>query len=298
MFNAIKKMFGLSDHLKLGMEKTSLNKYDIALILLCKLYRININKQKFFSSSAISSVNLPESNYSYDQIESQLISVLYNNISSRRNHHIIFFQYIVKLLSNIRTITPRRIKTYNKIGSILVKKLGSKKVTNYVESWTNLTFLPCFNVYYDSTTYYRTFATNYYNSYNQINQIEREHAYKAIYTTVKADKIWYIWNYDTSWFDTWFIRFDWEKSSRQQSNDWDGNSYNNEYFNNKYTRFSKSNNTLEKCYKILEIKPTSDKTMIKIAYRKLCLKYHPDKGGSHEKFIKLNQSYEYLMTHV
>ena len=51
-------------------------------------------------------------------------------------------------------------------------------------------------------------------------------------------------------------------------------------------------------YRILGINITKDKAIIKTAYRKLCFQYHPDKGGSKEKFIEINQAYEYLITHV
>ena len=47
-------------------------------------------------------------------------------------------------------------------------------------------------------------------------------------------------------------------------------------------------------YKILEIEPTASKEDIKKAYRRLALKYHPDKNKSpdaHEKFISINEAY-------
>ena len=47
-------------------------------------------------------------------------------------------------------------------------------------------------------------------------------------------------------------------------------------------------------YKKLEIEPTATKDEIKKAYRRLALKYHPDKNKSpdaHEKFIAINEAY-------
>ena len=66
--------------------------------------------------------------------------------------------------------------------------------------------------------------------------------------------------------------------------------YNNQQFQNQ--------TSIDRYYKILGISITKDKSIIKTAYRKLCFQYHPDKGGSKEKFIEINQAYEYLITHV
>lgn len=51
-------------------------------------------------------------------------------------------------------------------------------------------------------------------------------------------------------------------------------------------------------YEILEIERTSDKEIIKKAYRKLALKYHPDRNpddkSAEEKFKQINEAYEIL----
>lgn len=49
-------------------------------------------------------------------------------------------------------------------------------------------------------------------------------------------------------------------------------------------------------YKILGLSETADSDQIKKAYRKLSLKYHPDKiGGDKEMFHKINEAYNYLV---
>jgi len=56
-------------------------------------------------------------------------------------------------------------------------------------------------------------------------------------------------------------------------------------------------------YKILEIKPEDSDEEVKKAYRRMAMKYHPDKVSylgeefkktAHEKFQKVNQAYEQI----
>tara|TARA_R110001599_G_scaffold63968_3_gene178188 strand:- start:283 stop:789 length:507 start_codon:yes stop_codon:yes gene_type:complete len=48
-------------------------------------------------------------------------------------------------------------------------------------------------------------------------------------------------------------------------------------------------------WKFFDLIPPKTKDEIKKKYRKLCLKYHPDKGGDSEKFIQLQNSYNNLL---
>lgn len=47
-------------------------------------------------------------------------------------------------------------------------------------------------------------------------------------------------------------------------------------------------------WNVLKLQPPQTLKQIKKQYYKLSLKYHPDKGGSNEEFIKLNNSYNNL----
>lgn len=48
----------------------------------------------------------------------------------------------------------------------------------------------------------------------------------------------------------------------------------------------------------LGLRTGATKAEIKKAYKRLALKAHPDGGGSHEAFLKLNQAYERAMAEV
>lgn len=48
-------------------------------------------------------------------------------------------------------------------------------------------------------------------------------------------------------------------------------------------------------HEILQIEPPVTEDDIKKAYRRLCLIHHPDKGGSNDEFIKINNAYNDLI---
>ena len=48
-------------------------------------------------------------------------------------------------------------------------------------------------------------------------------------------------------------------------------------------------------YDILEINKNANNNEIKKNYRNLAIKYHPDKGGDSNDFIKLNDAYNKLL---
>lgn len=48
-------------------------------------------------------------------------------------------------------------------------------------------------------------------------------------------------------------------------------------------------------YQVLGISSQADIKEIKQAYKKLCLKYHPDNGGNENKFHEVNQAYQMIM---
>jgi DnaJ-class molecular chaperone len=47
-------------------------------------------------------------------------------------------------------------------------------------------------------------------------------------------------------------------------------------------------------YNVLNVNENASKSEIKSAYRKLSMKYHPDKGGDAEKFKQINEAYQNL----
>ena len=50
----------------------------------------------------------------------------------------------------------------------------------------------------------------------------------------------------------------------------------------------------EDYYKILGVPEDASEEEIKKAYRRLALKYHPDRGGDEEKFKEINEAYQVL----
>ena len=76
------------------------------------------------------------------------------------------------------------------------------------------------------------------------------------------------------------------------NNQW--NSYNNQA-NKQYVD---PNKEIKVHFSVLKIPYTKDIKIIKQQYRKLCFKYHPDCGGDKEQFIKIQESYEYIINHI
>lgn len=77
----------------------------------------------------------------------------------------------------------------------------------------------------------------------------------------------------------------------------------NQNKNNKQSYFSRRYNIIEEetkeeiddDWKTLKLQPPKTLSQIKKQYHKLSLKCHPDKGGTNEDFIKLNNSYNNLL---
>jgi hypothetical protein len=55
------------------------------------------------------------------------------------------------------------------------------------------------------------------------------------------------------------------------------------------------NTTFTDYYAVLGISPDTDIDAIKTAYRRLAMQYHPDRGGSHEKMLQINEAFRVLI---
>lgn len=55
--------------------------------------------------------------------------------------------------------------------------------------------------------------------------------------------------------------------------------------------------TIAECYAILGLGAGADQAQIKQAFRKKALQLHPDQGGDADAFRRLQEAFEYLLTH-
>lgn len=65
-----------------------------------------------------------------------------------------------------------------------------------------------------------------------------------------------------------------------------------------YSTFTNHDSKLHQSLMILGLQIGASKKDVRIAYRNLCKKHHPDMGGKHEDFVKLNNAYKYVMDRV
>lgn len=275
IIDKIKKMLGYNILTLRQNKETDIDDYDIALIKLCKMFRINIKHQQFFADHIVDSVKIPY--HPSDYFEKLLINNLYEKPSTKRNHHLIFFQYLVKLLCQKEEISNKRIDTFEYIGTYMLIKYNREYIQELIKKWSSPECDPCFHVWQDCVKYYQAFRVNYmFNSYD----INLRKARKIFSLNSKSvDFEWHVWDNSASWLYTWFAEITKQHKVYRSSH-------------------STVKDRLTQCFNTLEITYTKNKSIIKNAYRRACLKSHPDKGGSQEKFIEVTQSYEYIMTHV
>jgi hypothetical protein len=55
---------------------------------------------------------------------------------------------------------------------------------------------------------------------------------------------------------------------------------------------------IRKSYRVLGLDQDASPQTIQERYRELCLKHHPDKGGSKDKFIEVHSAYEVIRVHL
>lgn len=91
------------------------------------------------------------------------------------------------------------------------------------------------------------------------------------------------------------IDFSWDYKQYENFNYWNSN-YNKR--NQTYKQNVDPNREIKIHFSVLKIPYTTDIKIIKQQYRKLCFKYHPDCGGDKEQFIKIQESYEYIINHI
>lgn len=158
--------------------------------------------------------------------------------------------------------SSRRSNHHRIAMQLLVKKITNKEVPySEKEKWESL---------FKKITYYYTV----------------EYIYKLMSEWINPD-YYFVFLYYTQniLISVKHINFDWD-------NYW--NSYNN-HTNKQYVD---PNKEIKIHFSVLKIPYTKDIKIIKQQYRKLCFKYHPDCGGDKEQFIKIQESYEYIINHI
>lgn len=240
-------MFNNRNILTKNLYKVKLDKYDEALIIICKALGVNLLKANFFHIDSYTKVMKSYGSLITIIDFDNAIDLIFGNLSSKRNHDEIVLQYMIKVMQlpssvidNDRFYRSIR-KTFNKISVYYSKEDKFTWFQEYCQKFIKPEWSNSFCFYYKSAEFYVTFYQGYFKYKRKQEDYRRKS--RENYQSQKQPNI-------------------------------------NEY------------------YRILGINITKDKAIIKTAYRKLCLRYHPDKGGSKEKFIEINQAYEYLITHV
>lgn len=136
--------------------------------------------------------------------------------------------------------------------------------------------------------------------------------YEGLFTKItKYYTVEYIYDLMSEWIkpDRYFIFYHYIQkisiSVRHLDFNWDYKQYenskycnNNDYWNKTYKQNVDPNSEIKIHFSVLEIPYTTNIKLIKQQYRKLCFKYHPDRGGNKEQFIKIQTSYEYIIKHL
>lgn len=99
MFKFIKKMFQSNKNiLTVGLNKTELDEYDKALILICGVLNVDLRKPNFFDE-ALYVKTAKSFGLKVDKSDVfKAIDLIFQNISSKRNHNEIVLQYLIKVM--------------------------------------------------------------------------------------------------------------------------------------------------------------------------------------------------------
>lgn len=168
--------------------------------------------------------------------------------------------------------SSRRSNHHRIAMQLLVKKLTKKKIP--------------YKKYFEYDEFFKK-ITKYYTV---------EYIYKLMLEWIDPDK-YFIFYYHMHAFSIHANHIDFNWDDKQYKNSKYGNANNNKW-NQTFKQNVDPNREIKIHFSILEIPYTTNIKLIKQQYRKLCFKYHPDRGGNKEQFIKIQTSYEYIIKHI
>lgn len=275
--------------LKVNAFRKYITKRDIAYCYACNKYKIPLNDMCYFSTGKLQGHIILEDN------EYSLIKINFN-LHHRHNHIWVFIEQFVERLNEDRWEAFKslssvmlgckdefyRVKFSNILSKVFRKKqFFSPRTCSFISWW----WLLCnsFTIKDGNIT-----AIDYDRFYDCLKFIlnDSHKAWKAHKAQQEAESQ--------------------RKAAEERKREEERRRFWNEARDYAYGGYQRQNYSPPKEplqefaseYRVLGINPTRDMVIIKAAWRKLCLEYHPDKCSNNEYIKLVNSAYETLKKNI